>query len=374
MRLFPFVFLFLLNTLVFSQKEILKDPQATRVAQQCVDYLNNYQFDKFDIEVEKLQAKYSTHPSYPLLKSMALYYQSLIDMNPNKEDLVYINLLNEVVDYSEELLKEDPDSKEALFFALSGYGYRAQYYSNQGAFIKVVGEGKKAYKYYKKGQAFKEEENEFYFMTGLFNYYIEKYPENHPIIKPMMGFFQKGNKELGLQQLDYATKNGMFTQGSAYTYISYLYTKFECNYDKSAYYTKKFYEMNPKNTLNKCNYIMALLFNKQYEKALPLIYSLKKEQNEFFLIAYHLYYGWYVLEKDKNVEKALTQFEIVELMSEKNKEITSDFLALTNYKKAQIYQGLGRVDEAKESYKNAINDSSFEEIKKEYKSFQELKK
>jgi tetratricopeptide (TPR) repeat protein len=208
-------------------------------------------------------------------------------------------------------------------------------------------------------------------MTGLFNYYIEQYPENHPMIKPMMGFFQKGDKELGLKELDYATKKAVFTQGSAYTYITYLYTKFEANYEKGVFYSKKFYKMNPNNTLNKTNYLMALLFNKQYDEALALINSLKKEKNEFFLIAYHLYKGWYALEKEGDKKMALAQFEIVELMSQKNKSITLDFYALACYKKAQIYEELNLKDDAKTYYKLALNDSSFEEVKVAYKSFQQ---
>jgi tetratricopeptide (TPR) repeat protein len=374
MRFILLIFLFLSVHLSIAQKDILKDPVASKVAEKAVNYLNNFQFDAFDKEVEKLRPNYELHPAYPLLKSMSLYYQSLVDMNHKAEDLEYIKLLDQVVGYSEKILLSDPNSPEGVFFALTGYGYRAQYFSDNGSFFKAVGEGKKAYKYYKQGRQYKDELNELYFMTGLFNYLLVQYPENHPIVKPLMGFFQKGDKQLGLEQLHYGSVHAIFTKASCFSYSAYLYTKFEENYKKGKQYTSDFYAMNPNNNLNKVNYIIALLFNKDYEKALPLINSLKKEKNEFYTTAWQLFTGWYTSEQAKDYEAALGHFEVFELLSKKNTSITNDLQALACYKKAQIYELQNNNEEAKAYYKKALNSSSYEEIKNAYKNLQQKKK
>ncbi len=370
--LFSIVFL-ALSILGFSQKEILKDPISLKIAEKAIAHLDNFQFSAFDKEVEKLKVNYGKHPSYPLLKSMSLYYQSLVDMNRKGEHLEYLNLLNKVIDYSEEMLKTNPESTEGLFFALSGYGYRAQYYSDHDHFFRAINEGKKSYKYFKKGQKLKKELNEFYFMTGLFGYYIEQYPENHPVIKPLMSFFQKGNKVKGLQELDYASKNAVFTKGTAYIYTAYLYTKFEANYNKGKQYSGDFYRLNPKNTLNKTNYILALMLNKDYRKALPLLNSLKNEKNEYYQMAYHLFKGWYMLEMLDDKKVALEDFEIAELLAQKNPRITLDLYTITCYKKAQVYEASGLKDKAKNYYKKAVVDSGFKEIERAYRTFQAKK-
>lgn len=373
MKLLVSVFLLAASFLGFSQKEILTDKHAVETCKKCINYLDNYEFDQFDIEVEKLKKDYEKHPAYSLLKSISTYYQSLTDMNNKGENITYYNLLNNVVTYSEIMLEKDPESKEGLFFALSGYGYRAQYFSDIGSFFKAVGEGKKAYKFYKKGKEYKDELYEFYFMTGLFNYYIEQYPENHPMIKPLMGFFQKGDKEQGLQELDFACKNAIFTQGSAFTYSAYLYTKFEMNYPQAINYSGNFYESHPNNSLNKVNYIMALLFDKNYNQAYPLIQTLKGYNSNYFVIAQNLFKGWYEFEQNKNQTKALKHLKIAELLCAENMTITQDLYALICYKKAQIFEEQNKTSEAKTYYKNGLSDSSFEEVKLAYKTFQQKK-
>ena len=118
---------------------------------------------------------------------------------------------------------------------------------------------------------------------------------------------------------------------------------------------------------------MALLFNKEYDKALPLIRSLKLEDKKFYLIAYHLFQGWYILEKNGDAEASLKHFDIVELMIQNDKTITKDIYNLTCYKKAQIYSSKGMNDEAKSYYKKALSGSAFEEIQDSYKEFQKRK-
>jgi len=374
MRLVLLSFLFLSFLVCSGQKEILKDSVSRKITKDAVNYLNNYQFAEFDVEVEKLKKDYENHPAYPLLKSMSLYYQSLIDMERSAEDETYIDLLDEVVEMSEKMMTDYPGSREGVFFALTGYGYRAQYYSDQGVFFKAVGEGKKAYKYYKQGKEYMKELNEFYFMTGLFNYLIVQYPETHPIVKPLMGFFQKGDKELGLEYLDYGSKNAVFTKGSCFTYSTYLYTKYESDYKRAIEFSETYYTMYPQNGLNKVNYIIALLFNQDYETALPLILSLKEEREEYFLIARNLFEGWYAKEKLNQPDVALEHFEIVRILSQKNDKITVNLCALSCYKTAQIFESQKKNGEAKEFYKKALNDSPFEEVKLAYENFQKNNK
>ena len=105
MKLLVSAFLLVASFLGFSQKEILTNKHAVEICKRCINYLDNYEFDHFDIEVEKLKEDYEKHPAYPLLKSMSIYYQSLTDMNNKGENMTYYKLLNNVVSYSEIMLK-----------------------------------------------------------------------------------------------------------------------------------------------------------------------------------------------------------------------------------------------------------------------------
>ncbi|MEZ0611599.1 hypothetical protein ACAW74_24015 [Fibrella sp. WM1] len=47
--------------------------------------------------------------------------------------------------------------------------------------LKAVGESRKAYVYMKDGFQLMDKNVEFYFSTGLYNYYVERYPIGHSV-------------------------------------------------------------------------------------------------------------------------------------------------------------------------------------------------
>ena len=56
---------------------------------------------------------------------------------------------------------------------------------------------------------------EFYYTTGLYNYYREQYPESHPGYKTVVWVLAGGDKEKGLQLLHKASKEALFTKTEA---------------------------------------------------------------------------------------------------------------------------------------------------------------
>ena len=62
--------------------------------------------------------------------------------------------------------------------------------------------------------------SDFYFFTGVYNYYREAYPEAYPVYKPLALLFPKGSKTKGLEDLLIASKNSIFLKAEAFSFLS----------------------------------------------------------------------------------------------------------------------------------------------------------
>ena len=60
---------------------------------------------------------------------------------------------------------------------------------------------------------------EFLFGDALYNYYSVWIPENYPILKPVLVFFKKGDKDLGIKQLQEVASNAFYTRTEAQSFL-----------------------------------------------------------------------------------------------------------------------------------------------------------
>lgn len=367
MKSYLFQICFLYTSIVFSQHVLMNDDAYIKIAERSIEHLNNYDTISFNKSLDSFNTKYKNHPASPLLSSMKIYYQSVIDIEKTGEDTTYFNLLNQVISLSENILKNDPSSIEGLFFSLCGYGYLSQYYSDNNSFIRSIGEGRKAYKYYKKGKEFKDEFTEFYFISGTYNYYIVQYPENHPIVKPFMGLFEKGDKKEGLKQLDFATKTNSFTKASAYIYLIDILLKYEKNYTLALSYAKEFYRDYPKNPLACIALSKCYLLNNNYIQANGMAVKLRDFNKDFTSLYADLIDVW---NKPGKTEQLITSLDQIILSGSQNTRICFDLLALAQYKKALLFSEANKKQEAKQAYRSALADTYWLEIDESYESFQ----
>lgn len=69
---------------------------------------------------------------------------------------------------------------------MAGHGYIALIHNYNNEKMKAASEAKKAYDYVMDGFKYMQHNPEFYFSSGLYNYYMIRYPEDHPIVKPVV--------------------------------------------------------------------------------------------------------------------------------------------------------------------------------------------
>ena len=234
--------------------------------------------------------------------------------------------------------------------------------------MKAASEAKKAYDYVMAGFKYMNHNPEFYFSSGLYNYYIIRYPEDHPIVKPVVLFFKDGNREEGLRQMDIASKKGMFTRTESSFYLARIYLKHEQRYDKASSYLGNLVEKYPNNPIFLMKHTEALLLLGKYDEAQPFIEKLKKRNESFFSLVSHTLEGMY-LEKQSRNDQAAQRLYLTAIRQPRDEEYTKEYQAFAYAGLARIAIRAGDKRKATEYYKIVSDLAEYKGTLKEAKNF-----
>jgi hypothetical protein len=124
---------------------------------------------------------------------------------------------------------------------------------------------------------------DFYFFTGVYNYYWEAVPEAHPVYKPFAALFPPGNRQEGLKQLAIAADRSIFLPAEAYAMLTWIYTGYENNSEQALNYSRTLNGICPGNNLFKAHLIKNLLIVKDYDEAESVLntFGLKNDNGYF---------------------------------------------------------------------------------------------
>lgn len=286
--------------------QVFENDNIKILVKRGADHIYNSDPDSATFYVDTLDILLPDHPVIPLMRAMTLLWANI----PTISEELFLQMQDQL-SYAIELAElRDPELEEPemIFFAMASHGLLAEYYADQGYNLKAVGEANKAYGLMKKGFKIVEEHPEFLFTTGLYNYFREKYPEKHPIYKPLLWFFRGGDIELGLIQLEKACEESVLTQVEAYVYLSYIYLRYEDRPDKAQEYLSKILELYPNNYYAKGKYLESIANPQDITNApIELIYSLMQHENPYYKLAGYVFLGYYeeiVIGSDAKAEFA----------------------------------------------------------------------
>ncbi|GAB3513378.1 hypothetical protein GCM10027442_26320 [Emticicia fontis] len=333
---------------------MLTDNDSKQTIIKGLDKLYNYEFKEADAFFQKVKAKYPQHPVTPLLSAIQVQWQNLpLEKNPKAVNL-YMSLLEKCEALAEPMLKDPNKKAEATFFLLASHGYITLAYNYRKEPMKAANEARKAYGYMKDGFGMIERNPEFYFTSGLYNYYRIQYPETHPIVKPVVIFFENGNKKLGLTQLELATQKSVFSRIEAAYYFMNLNLKYELNYHKGLFYADLLHDKYPNNPIYLMRYAEALILSGKYDEVIPKINDLRKTGGSVYQIAANLFDGL-IAEKVKRNDKLALEFYNTVLKNEPDERYTKDYYAMTYLGLGRIAERAGNKKRANELYNKALD-------------------
>lgn len=345
----------------YSQQEALE------LVKQGMDYIYNNDFKKSQQVIFRLENQFENSAVPDLMKAMQVFWK-YYPVHLNEEQLDnYQDYLLKSYSRSQEVLEDDPHNPEAIFLVMASQGLLAESYSESGRSFKAVGAAKRAYNYIKVGTAKMHQYKEFYLSTGLYNYYREYYPDAHPIYRPFMSFFMKGDKQLGIKQLEVASKEASISHVIAKYYLSYIYMRYEYILHKALQQGRMLHRTYPNNQLFAAIYLESLIINNKYQEATPIAQELQGNNNPYLSIYGHLFMG--VIEEmgKGNLTKAENLYRTSLQMNE-DYEMNRDHL------EAYAYLGLGRIYQQKKDpiarkyFKESMDKAYTKALKNEAKS------
>ena len=349
-----------------SEGQVFENGLVQNLVKKGANHIYNSNQDSAYYYAREVENLLPGHPVVPLMRGLAILWANIPTISAELFTEMENNLDSAIV-----LARvQDPDLEdpEMVFFAMSAHGLLAEYYADQDFTMKAVGEANRAYGLLKKGFDMVEEYPEFLFTTGLYNYFIERYPEKHPIYKPLIWFFRSGDKALGLQQLEAASETSILTDVEAHVYLSYIYLRYEYKPELAQRHLSFLCRKYPQNFYAKAKYIESLANPEDFKKApLFMIYSMIRHENPYYRLAGYVFLGYYEEVKIKNSEKA-------EFAYRKGLELGEQIPDHGEFFKSFGYLGLGRLlvdsnenEEAKKKLNLALKYAETEQVTLEAK-------
>ena len=250
-----------------SQSQVLRDPEAFERVRNSVSEIYNGGYDEAEATYQYLNRKFPAHPINYLLKGMSIYWQNFPLMPGTKNGDLFEQYMQKAIVLSEERLKENENDAEALLSALGSAGLLLLYLADNGHSREVISLAPKTYQWVMKSFDFTGSYKDFYFITGLYNYYREAYAEAHPVYKPVMVFFPHGDKKLGLKQLKIGSDSAIFLKAESTTFLAGIYQSFEKDPYRALIFSKKLADTYKKNQQFRLSYIRDLLVLNKYDEA-----------------------------------------------------------------------------------------------------------
>lgn len=367
LRIFFFIALFIVSSRP-SRAQLLNDPSTVKLIQKGLDHIYNTEYAEANSVLHQVEKKYPNHPVSYILDSFVMYWQYLPIKDNAAKSKEYISKLNQCLDAITKRYGKNSTDPEAVFYTIVARGYIAMMYNYNGELMSAAGEAKKAYNALITGLKLTEKNPEFYFTSGMYNYYVELYPEDHAIVKPLMIFFKNGDRSLGLKQVDIATRQGVITRAEACFYLSHIYLEHETNFAKALTYTQKLVNWYPQNQIFNMVNTETLILNGKFDEAEKGMHMLKANTKSFYPVAYNTFQGL-IYEKDAKNDSAAQKSYLTALRTPHDDQYTREYYAMSYAGLARIANRAGNKTKAKEYYKKALEKAEYKSIVKEAKAF-----
>lgn len=299
------IFWFLLFAVVNAgnlHAQVLNDTASLRLVKKTVDDIYNMRFVKARETCDLISKKYPQHPVVFLLNGMIIYWKNYPVMSGTPEGMEFENQVRTCMNKCENYQPEN--EAEFLLANLCARGSLLAYYAGNNLHSKVLSLARPSYHYLRLSFDFTGTFPDFYFFTGLYNYYREAYPAAHPAYWPIFAIFPRGDRVKGMNQLRTAFQKSIFLKAEASTFLSSNYKYFENNYRDASYFSYRIY-MDYPNIVYMINCVEDLLLIKNYDQAEKIInLPQSKTNNKYYEAQITILRGILDEKKNKDLQKA----------------------------------------------------------------------
>jgi tetratricopeptide (TPR) repeat protein len=353
----------LISFLIFSSLNFIyaQDKSFDSVVTTGIKQIYSIKFSEAEKTFRGLMADYPNHPAGRFFIAMIDWWKIILDVDDEKYDDLFFQKLEDVIYQCDQILAKDDKNVDALFFKGGAIGFRGRLRALRDSWLKAADDGREALPIVQRAAKLDPNNKDVELGLGIYNYYASVIPEKYPLVKPLMIFFPKGDKEKGIQQLNNTALNGKYAKYEAQYFLMTLYYDFEENFLRAAEYSKVLYNEFPDNPVFERWHGRIAIRNGDRSLTFNVFYSvhqkyLKKypgyNDNADREASYYLGLDY----KDKFLpDSAKYYFEICEHISrEIDKEEPSGFLINTLLYLGMMNDLLGNRERAVKYYKEVL--------------------
>jgi len=332
--------LWVIPMLLHGQTSYLNRPDLLEKVKECLQNTYNFSFDEARQIQQQLELETPEHPAPYFLEALILYWENFPLIPEDRASSRFVDLMDHSVELAGTFLEDNSNYLEGVFFDLFGRAFKAMFWADNGRAAKLIPDLATMYRQTREGFELKDQFPEFYFSTGLYNYYIEAYPEAHPAYKPLVAFMQGGDKKLGLQQLNYAINHAIYLKVESILFMSLIQLKYEEDLNSAFLYAQKLYDSYPRNSYYQGHLITILLYLNRFSQVEEVLTAMKDQHDDYSEMIRSMAHAYLEEKETGNLRKA-------ELEYEKTIGYATGFGSITDAFTAIGYMGLSRIAASK---------------------------
>ncbi len=356
-RIFAGLAFFAISAGMWAQPGIFNNKAILSEIKTGIDKTYNAEFPEAEKIFSDVEQRTKGSPAGPLLFGLLYYYQyaPLTPESPGAKP--FVDNLNEAVSLSSKILDKNKNDVEILAMDMIARALLNMYYVDNGNSMKAIPEIMPIYRTVMKGFTLKDQFHEFYFTTGLYNYYREAYPEAHPVYKPITSLLRTGNKAEGLRQLHYAADSCVFLRNEALVFLKIIYLNYENDPSQAFQCMQRLNHRYPNNLLFVAGCAETLIINRQYEQAKPYLYLLftKGKKDMYVLMKAFILKGIYEEKVNRDYATAEKNYLTGLKVASSYGSTVDAYKVYAYYGLSHIYRIQGKIKESQEYRKKGEN-------------------
>ena len=266
-------FSMLLGSQCFAQdytEPLLLDMNLQIDVTEAVNNMYNFKFAAAEKEFNWLRYQYPDHPLPYFLLGLSQWWKIAPNQEIKKYDDDFFKYMDQAISVSEKIYDKNEDDMEASFFLAAAYAFKGRLHSERKNWRKAASAGKSSLKYLEISKKQMDLSPELLFGDALYNYYSVWIPENYPFLKPILMFFSKGDKDLGVKQLTEVSRNAFYTRTEAQFFLMRILALEEKKYNEALQISQYLAETFPDNSYFQRFYARVLYTMGRYHDTEPI--------------------------------------------------------------------------------------------------------
>jgi hypothetical protein len=351
---------------------------------EALNDLYNFKFAQAEQQFRWFKQKYQWHPLPYFLLGLSEWWKIMPNTKSTQYDERFLAYMDSTIRVAENLYKNNPEYKiEAAFFLAAAHGFKGRLYSDEERknWGKAAVDAKSAMNYMDVCREKDYLSPELLFGDALYNYFSVWVPENYSSLKPLMWFFRKGDKELGLKQLKEVSYNAFYTRTEAMVWLMRILNSYENDQIRAYQISEYLYQTYPNNPYFHRYYARMLYargFYPELEKQSKLILT-KIDSAQFGYEAtsgrYAAFFLGQMYENQRKLDEAKKYYELAVKYSEEIGATEAGYYLFSLISLGEINQKQGNNAEAKRYFKevkkkSGRKDEAYKDAKKRLKGLE----